>query len=182
MPGYATFSPNYLSARQMPTSRICCRTTSVNVLRSKTPADARKQLLQCDNPGFARGIITLSPDGRPRGHRISRLHSSDNGAEFFNWPDGGSTLFRGEKNTQWEGGFRVPTLIRWPRVIKPSDVINDMGAHEDMMPTLLAAAGDTTVKEDLLKGQKIGDLTYKVHLDGYNLLPFLSGDVTQTPV
>jgi len=109
------------------------------------------------------------------------MYSSDNGAEFFNWPDGGSTLFRGEKNTQWEGGFRVPTLIRWPGVIKPSAVINDMGAHEDMMPTLLAAAGDTTVKEDLLKGQKIGDLTYKVHLDGYNLLPFLKGDVTQTP-
>ena len=109
------------------------------------------------------------------------MYSSDNGAEFFNWPDGGTTPFRGEKNTQWEGGFRVPTLIRWPGIIKPGTVINAMGAHEDMMPTLLAAAGDTTVKEDLLKGQKIGDMTYKVHLDGYNLLPFLGGDVTQTP-
>ena len=78
------------------------------------------------------------------------MYSSDNGAEFFNWPDGGTTMFRGEKNTQWEGGFRVPAMIRWPGVIKPGTVINDMGAHEDMIPTLLAAVGDTTVKEDLL--------------------------------
>ena len=109
------------------------------------------------------------------------MYSTDNGAEFFNWPDGGTTMFRGEKNTQWEGGFRVPTMIRWPGVIKPGTVINDMCAHEDMLPTLLAAAGDATVKEDLLKGKKIGDMTYKVHLDGYNLMPFLKGDMTETP-
>jgi arylsulfatase len=109
------------------------------------------------------------------------MYSSDNGAEFFNWPDGGTTMFRGEKNTQWEGGFRVPTLMRWPGVIKPGTTINDMGAHEDMIPTLLAAAGDATVKEDLLKGRKIGDMTYKVHLDGYNLLPFLKGEAEKTP-
>jgi arylsulfatase len=109
------------------------------------------------------------------------MYSTDNGAEFFNWPDGGSTMFRGEKNTQWEGGFRVPTLIRWPGVIKPGTVINEFGAHEDMIPTLLAAAGDTTVKEDLLKGKKVGDMTYKVHLDGYNLLPFLKGEVKVSP-
>jgi len=109
------------------------------------------------------------------------MYSTDNGAEFFNWPDGGTTMFRGEKNTQWEGGFRVPTLIRWPGVIKPNTVINSIAAHEDMMPTLLAATGDTTVKEDLLKGLKVGDMTYKVHLDGYNLLPFLKGDVKESP-
>jgi arylsulfatase len=109
------------------------------------------------------------------------MYSSDNGAEFFNWPDGGTTMFRGEKNTQWEGGFRVPTLMRWPGVIKPGTIINDIGAHEDMIPTLLAAAGDTTIKEDLLKGRKIGDMTYKVHLDGYNLLPFLKGEVKESP-
>jgi arylsulfatase A-like enzyme len=109
------------------------------------------------------------------------IYSTDNGAEFFNWPDGGSTMFRGEKNTQWEGGFRVPMLMRWPGVIKPGTVSNEIGAHEDMMPTLLAAAGNTTVKEDLLKGLKIGDMTYKVHLDGYNLLPFLKGDVKTSP-
>jgi arylsulfatase A-like enzyme len=109
------------------------------------------------------------------------MYSTDNGAEFFNWPDGGTTMFRGEKNTQWEGGFRVPTVIRWPGVIKPGTVVNGIAAHEDMMPTLLAAVGDTTIKEDLLKGLKVGDMTYKVHLDGYNLLPYLKGDVKESP-
>jgi len=104
------------------------------------------------------------------------MYSTDNGAESFTWPDGGTTMFRGEKNTQWEGGFRVPTMIKWPGVIKPGTVINDIGAHEDMLPTLLAAAGDTSVKDELLKGRKIGDLNYKVHLDGYNLLPALKGE------
>jgi arylsulfatase A-like enzyme len=109
------------------------------------------------------------------------MYSSDNGAEFFLWPDGGTTLFRGEKNTQWEGGYRVPCMIRWPGVIRPGTIINDIGAHEDMMTTLLAAAGDPTIKEDLLKGKKIGDTTYKVHLDGYNLMPFLKGEVPESP-
>jgi arylsulfatase A-like enzyme len=94
----------------------------------------------------------------------------------FTWPDGGTTMFRGEKNTPYEGGYRVPTMIRWPGVIKPGTVVNDIGAHEDMFPTLLAAAGDTIVKEDLLKGRKAGNMTYKVHLDGYNLLPALKGE------
>jgi arylsulfatase A-like enzyme len=109
------------------------------------------------------------------------MYSTDNGAEFMMWPDGGTTIFRGEKNTQWEGGFRVPTLIRWPGVIKPGTTINGIGAHEDMIPTLLAAAGGATVKEDLLKGRKIGDMTYKVHLDGYNQLPFFRGEVNESP-
>jgi arylsulfatase A-like enzyme len=103
------------------------------------------------------------------------MYSTDNGAEAFTWPDGGTTMFRGEKNTQWEGGFRVPAAIRWPGVIKPGTLINDIAAHEDMIPPLLAAAGDTTVKEDLLKGRKVGDQTFKVHLDGYNLIPALKG-------
>ncbi len=103
------------------------------------------------------------------------MYSSDNGAEVFTWPDGGTTMFRGEKNTQWEGGYRVPTVIRWPGVIKPGTVINDICAHEDMIPTILAAAGDPSVKEELLKGKTIGAMTYKVHLDGYNLGPALKG-------
>ena len=104
------------------------------------------------------------------------MYSTDNGAEVFSWPDGGTTMFRNEKATQWEGGFRVPTAIRWPGVIKPGTVINDIGAHEDMLPTLLAAAGDANVKEELLKGKKAGGMTYKVHLDGYNLMPVLKGE------
>ncbi|HMO63790.1 MAG TPA: arylsulfatase [Verrucomicrobiota bacterium] len=104
------------------------------------------------------------------------MYSSDNGAETFTWPDGGTTMFRGEKNTQWEGGYRVPTLIKWPGVIKPGTVVNDIGAHEDMLTTLVAAAGDKTAKEDLLKGRKLGKNTYKVHLDGYDLGPALRGE------
>jgi arylsulfatase A-like enzyme len=104
------------------------------------------------------------------------MYSTDNGAETFSWPDGGTTMFRGEKATQWEGGFRVPTAIRWPGVIQPNTVINEIGAHEDMLTTFLAAAGDTTVKEDLLKGRKANGRNYKVHLDGYNLIPALKGE------
>ena len=81
------------------------------------------------------------------------MYSTDNGAETFSWPDGGTTMFRGEKDTNWEGGYRVPTLIRWPGVIKPGTVINEIGAHEDMLPTLLAAAGDPNVNDELLQGQ-----------------------------
>ncbi len=104
------------------------------------------------------------------------MYSTDNGSESFSWPDGGTTMFRGEKNTQWEGGYRVPCAIRWPGVIEPGTVINEIGAHEDMLPTLLAAAGNTTVVADLLAGQTVGGKTYKVHLDGYNLLPAFKGE------
>jgi arylsulfatase A-like enzyme len=104
------------------------------------------------------------------------MYSTDNGAETFTWPDGGTTMFRGEKNTQWEGGYRVPAMIRWPGVIQPGTVINDIVAHEDMLPTLLAAAGDANVGADLLKGRKIGSMAYKVHLDGYDLGPALRGE------
>jgi arylsulfatase len=104
------------------------------------------------------------------------MYSTDNGAETMSWPDGGTTMFRGEKNTNWEGGYRVPTMIKWPGVIKPGTVINDIGSHEDMLPTLLAAVGDATVSEDLKKGRKVGGMSYKVHIDGYNLAPALKGE------
>ena len=104
------------------------------------------------------------------------MYSTDNGAETMSWPDGGTTPFRGEKNTNWEGGYRVPTLIRWPGVIKPGTIYNDVFAHEDMLPTLLAAAGEPDIKEELLAGHAAMGRDYKVHLDGYNLLPFLKGE------
>jgi arylsulfatase len=104
------------------------------------------------------------------------MYSTDNGAEVFTWPDGGTTMFRGEKNTPFEGGYRVPCMIRWPGVIKPGTVINDIGAHEDMLATILAAAGEPDVAEKLLKGHKAIGRDYKVHLDGYNLMPALKGD------
>ena len=109
------------------------------------------------------------------------VYTTDNGAECFTWPDGGSTPFRGEKATNWEGGFRVPCVIRWPGVIEPGRVVNDICAHEDFLPTLAAAAGDTNVVERLKKGGKVGDATFRVHLDGNNLIPFLKGDEEESP-
>jgi len=105
------------------------------------------------------------------------MYSTDNGAEVMTWPDGGTTPFAGEKNTQWEGGYRVPTLIRWPGVIEPGTRINNIASHEDMLPTLVAAAGSGDIKERLLDGgvRALGR-KYKVHLDGYNLLPALKGE------
>ena len=108
------------------------------------------------------------------------MYSTDNGSESFSWPDGGCTPFRGEKNTNWEGGYRVPCAIRWPGVIEPGTVNNQLFAHEDMLPTLLAAAGVPDVKEQLFKGMKVGNKTFKVHLDGYNIADALAGE-TATP-
>jgi arylsulfatase len=110
------------------------------------------------------------------------MYSTDNGAETFSWPDGGTTPFRGEKNTQWEGGYRVPTLIKWPGVIKPGTKINEISAHEDMLPTLMAAVGEPDIKEKLLAGGVTAiNREYKVHLDGYNLLPYLKGETEEWP-
>jgi len=110
------------------------------------------------------------------------MYSSDNGAEVFSWPDGGTTPFYGEKATAWEGGFRVPCLIRWPAQIPAGKVSNGIVSHQDWLPTLLAAAGDANIKEKLLKGHRAGDKTFKVHLDGYNMLDyFKSGGEGPSP-
>ena len=97
------------------------------------------------------------------------------------WPDGAMTPFRSEKNSNWEGAYRVPAMVRWPGKIKPGSVSNEIVAHLDWLPTLLAIAGDTQVKDKLLKGYKVGDMTYKVHLDGYNLVPYLTGQAAKSP-
>lgn len=97
------------------------------------------------------------------------------------WPDGAMTPFRNEKNSNWEGAYRVPGMVRWPGKIKPDTVSNEMVAHLDWLPTLLAVAGDTAVKDNLLKGYKVGDMTYKVHLDGDNLVPYLTGQAGKSP-
>jgi arylsulfatase A-like enzyme len=109
------------------------------------------------------------------------MYSTDNGAEVMSWPDGGTTPFRGEKDTNWEGGYRVPCLIRWPSVIEPGTVYNDLGAHEDMIPTIMAALGEPDVVENLKEGYTAGDKTFRVHLDGYNLLPYLRGETDDSP-
>jgi arylsulfatase len=103
------------------------------------------------------------------------VYSTDNGPNQFTWPDAATTPFRSEKDTNWEGAFRVPGLVRWPGHIKPGQVSNEMFSGLDWFPTLLAAAGKTTIKEDLLKGTDIGGTTFKVHLDGYNQLDYLTG-------
>lgn len=110
------------------------------------------------------------------------VYTTDNGAELMTWPDGGSTPFRGEKATNWEGGYRVPCLIRWPGVIKPGTVYStDMFAHEDFLPTFCAMAGDPDVVAKTLKGYKLLNKTVKVHLDGYNLIPFFKEEVKESP-
>ncbi len=109
------------------------------------------------------------------------MYSTDNGAETFTWPDGGTTPFRGEKNTTWEGGFRVPMMVKWPGKIEPGQISNEIISMEDWMPTLLAAAGDSDIKSKLLEGHNAGEKTFKVHLDGYNMLPYFMGEAEESP-
>jgi arylsulfatase A-like enzyme len=109
------------------------------------------------------------------------MYSTDNGPHMNSWPDAAMTPFRNEKNSNWEGAYRVPCMVRWPGKIKPGSVSNEIVAHHDWLPTLLAMAGDKQVNDKLLKGYPIGDMTYKVHLDGYNLVPYLTGQAAKSP-
>jgi arylsulfatase len=109
------------------------------------------------------------------------MYSTDNGAEVMSWPDGGMIPFRGEKNTTWEGGFRVPMMVRWPGKIKAGAISNEIIAMMDWMPTLVAAGGDPNIKEKLLKGYTAGGKTFKAHLDGYNFLPYMTGQASKGP-
>ena len=109
------------------------------------------------------------------------MYSTDNGPHMNSWPDAAMTPFRNEKNTNWEGAYRVPAMFRWPGKIKPDQVSNGIVSHLDMLPTILAIAGDPDVKDKLLKGDTVGDMTYKVHLDGDNLVPYLTGEEDKSP-
>lgn len=109
------------------------------------------------------------------------IYGTDNGAETGTWPDGGTTPFHGEKGTTWEGGMRVPMLVRWPSVIKPNTIINDIFSQEDWLPTLLAAAGEPDIVEKVKKGYSANGKTWKAHLDGYNFLPYFEGDAKKGP-
>jgi arylsulfatase len=103
------------------------------------------------------------------------IYTTDNGPHQNSWPDAGTTPFRSEKNTNWEGAFRVPAMIRWPGKIKAGAVSNEIISALDWLPTLMAAAGDTDIVNELLKGYNVGGTNFKVHLDGYNQLPYLTG-------
>jgi arylsulfatase A-like enzyme len=109
------------------------------------------------------------------------MYSTDNGPHFNSWPDAGITPFRSEKNTNWEGGWRVPAFIRWPGRIRAGTVLNGIVAHQDMLPTLLAAAGEPAINEKLLAGHQAGSKTFRVHIDGFNMLPYLTGEVAESP-
>jgi arylsulfatase len=109
------------------------------------------------------------------------MYSTDNGPHENSWPDAGTTPFRSEKNTNWEGAYRVPAMISWPGHIKPGTWSNDIVSHLDMFPTFLAAAGVPDVKEKLLTGYDAAGKSFKVHLDGYNMLPLLTGETTKDP-
>ncbi|MBN1457895.1 MAG: arylsulfatase [Armatimonadetes bacterium] len=109
------------------------------------------------------------------------MYSTDNGPHYNSWPDAGITPFRSEKNTNWEGGWRVPAFARWPGKIKVGSVLNGVVSHQDWLPTLLAAVGEPDIKEKLLKGHKAGDKTFKVYIDGHNMLPYFTGEVTESP-
>jgi len=109
------------------------------------------------------------------------FYSTDNGPHYNTWPDAAATPFRGEKNTNWEGGWRVPAMVRWPGVIEPGSVSNEIMHHMDWLPTFAAAAGDDNIKEELLDGYSAIGRDYNVHLDGYNFLPFFKGEVDKGP-
>jgi arylsulfatase len=109
------------------------------------------------------------------------FYSTDNGPHYNTWPDAGATPFRGEKNTNWEGGWRVPAMVRWPGVIEPGSVSNEIMHHMDWLPTFTAAAGDDNIKQELLDGYSAIGRDYKVHLDGYNFLPYFKGEAEFGP-
>jgi arylsulfatase A-like enzyme len=109
------------------------------------------------------------------------VYSTDNGPHFNTWPDAGITPFRSEKNTNWEGAFRVPAFVRWPRVLPAGKVINGIMAHQDWLPTILAAAGVSNIAERLLEGHTAADKTFQVHIDGHDILPYLRGEVDESP-
>jgi arylsulfatase len=109
------------------------------------------------------------------------MYSTDNGPHMNSWPDGGMTPYRNEKNSNWEGAFRVPMLVRWPGKIKAGSISNDIVQHHDWLPTFVAMAGDPDIVEKLKKGYKAGDKTFKVHIDGFNFLPYLTGKEKESP-
>ncbi|MEM9257783.1 MAG: sulfatase-like hydrolase/transferase [Pseudomonadota bacterium] len=109
------------------------------------------------------------------------IYTTDNGPHYNQWPDAAITPFRGEKNTNWEGGFRVPGIVRWPGKIAPGQINNEVMSHLDWLPTLMAAAGNDNIISELKSGLTVSGTTYKVHLDGFNFLPLLTGDTTEGP-
>jgi arylsulfatase A-like enzyme len=133
-----------------------------------------------EHDGHVGQLLKVLDDLKIADHTIV-LYTTDNGPHANSWPDGATTPFRSEKNTNWEGAFRVPCMIRWPGKIKPASVSNEIISGLDWLPTLLAAVGEPNIKEELLKGHKVAGKAFKVHLDGFNQLPYLTGQVDKSP-
>jgi arylsulfatase len=126
-----------------------------------------KMLAKLDELGIAEDTIVM--------------YSTDNGPHYNSWPDAGITPFRAEKNTNWEGGWRVPAFARWPGKIKAGSVLNGVVSHQDWLPTLLAAAGEPEISAKLLRGHQAGEKSFKVHIDGLNMLPYFAGEEKESP-
>ena len=109
------------------------------------------------------------------------FYSTDNGVHFNTWPDAGITPFRGEKNSNWEGAYRVPAFVRWPGKFEAGRTLNGVVTHQEWLPTLLTAAGEPDIVEKLKEGHQVGDKTFHVHIDGSNILPYLTGEVDESP-
>ena len=127
------------------------------------------------------GTVLKAIDDAGLGDNTFVMYATDNGPHMNSWPDAAMTPFRNEKNSNWEGAYRVPAMFRWPGKTKPGQVSPELIGHHDLLPTILAMAGDDQVKDKLLKGYKVGDMTYKVHLDGDNLVPYLTGKADKSP-
>jgi len=154
--------------------------TRMHIYTHLKPASVGKTGLGLEADGMVEhdamvGVLLKKLDDLGIADNTIVLWTTDNGAEVFSWPDGGTTPFKGEKNTSWEGGYRVPGMIRWPGVVKPGTEISDIVSHEDWVPTFVAAAGEPKVAERLLSGYEADGKTFKVHLDGYDQRDVLAG-------
>jgi arylsulfatase len=161
-------------------------TTRMHIYTHLKPSSAGKTGLgvypdgMVELDGYVGQLLAKVDELRVTDHTVV-VFTTDNGAEVMSWPDGGSTPFRGEKDTNWEGGWRVPCLMRWPGVIEPGRIINDICSHQDFIPTFAAAVGEPDLVQKVRKGYGADGRKFKVHLDGVNLLPFLRGEVQKSP-
>ena len=160
----------------MNTTRMHFRTHVRESMRDKPGINSRTEYADgmIEHDGDVGKLLTALDDLGIADNTIV-LYTTDNGPHQNSWPDAGTTPFRSEKNTNWEGAFRVPCLLRWPGHIKPGSVSNDIVSGLDWLPTFMAVVGDPNITDKLLKGYNVGGKTFKVHLDGYNQLPYLTG-------
>jgi arylsulfatase len=160
--------------------------TRMHVFTHLKPASAGKTGLGIEADGMVEhdahvGQLLKKLDELGIANNTIVVYTTDNGAEMMTWPDGGSTPFRGEKATGFEGGYRVPMMIRWPGVVKPAIIYNQFFSHEDLLPTFAAAAGNAAIVDQCMKTCQLNGKPFHVHLDGYNLIPYFKGETQESP-